>query len=145
LFGVLPKLSVEVRIVVCVHAALESLRIGRSIEKPRSDAQRANPVAGCPYNPDLINLAIRSTTQLVQLCSNEMRREAREAVVTASRSDKTKMVPLPPARFGIQIEPWFVGVVVPDVRFPMPAYGRYRRVNETHQQPRQGATASDAA
>src|SRR5262245_37912535 len=53
LCGVIPELPVEVRIVVGVHAAFESLGIDRSVKEARGDAQRANPIASRSCSADL--------------------------------------------------------------------------------------------
>ena len=67
LFRVPPKLSVEVRIVVGVHPALESLRIGGAIEEPRGDAQCTNLIATCPRGADLIGLTIHVSGSMVEM------------------------------------------------------------------------------
>jgi hypothetical protein len=51
-------MPVKVRIVVGVHAALECLCIGGSIEEPRGDAQRTYLITRFPRSADLISLAI---------------------------------------------------------------------------------------
>jgi hypothetical protein len=79
----LPKLSVEVRVVVGVHAALESLRIGGSIEEPRGDAQCANAIASLPRGADLIGLAVHVTGSMTLKC-HELRLVECESVLVYS-------------------------------------------------------------
>jgi len=66
-FRVLPKLPVEVRIVINVDAAFENFRIGGSIKEARSDAQRSNPIASSPRGAYLIGLPIHFACQLDEL------------------------------------------------------------------------------
>jgi hypothetical protein len=48
----LPKLVIEVRMIVRIHTALENLSIRRSVEKPGCDPQRAYSIAASPSFTD---------------------------------------------------------------------------------------------
>jgi hypothetical protein len=63
LLGLLAELAVEVGMIVCIHAALECLRISRPIKEPRRDAQRADAVTGSPSRKDFVGLAIMPSAQ----------------------------------------------------------------------------------
>ena len=45
---VLPKLVIEVRMIMRIHAALENLSIRRSVKKPSCNPQRADAIIVCP-------------------------------------------------------------------------------------------------
>ena len=57
LLRLLPDLSVEIRVVERIHAALERLGVRGAIKEPGSDAQSANSVASSPGGTDSIGLA----------------------------------------------------------------------------------------
>ena len=58
LFRVLAKLPIEAGIVVSVHSTFESSGVNGSIEEPRRDTQRTDPITAVPCSADLIGLAI---------------------------------------------------------------------------------------
>jgi hypothetical protein len=58
LLRVLPKLPIEVGIVVCVDATFEGSGVNGSIKEPRRDTQCANLIASVPFGADLVALAI---------------------------------------------------------------------------------------
>jgi hypothetical protein len=53
---VLPKLVIEVRTIMRIHAALENLSIRRSVEKPCRDPRRAYSIAAGPSFTDFAAL-----------------------------------------------------------------------------------------
>lgn len=58
LLGVLAKLPIKIGIVMRSDAALESSRIGRSIEEPRRDTQCANSITGSPRSTNFVGLGV---------------------------------------------------------------------------------------
>src|SRR6516225_9593478 len=57
LLRLLAKLTVEIRVVMRVHAALECFGGGGTIKEPRCDTQGADPVTSSPCGAHFVGLA----------------------------------------------------------------------------------------